>query len=481
MDNQSGNSSEDYSSLHFDTSGVASIAPYTYSADGSASRAVVDEASSYLSYAEPGSVVFEPLVFRTDNGRMFIFKGAEVRSLCDGILFSAIDAVEEISKEPVVQYQPTGEYDENGQKIVEAVSVTVQLRRRYDSNNALIDTNSGTVYLFSVPGTNEGIWIPNEDYRNKYVFAGDSKIYVMGYGRNGNSDSWTLYSIDKNELGHGSVDLVPLTNSAVFSISWVDSITDDFAIIKEWDDWSTYYLLDLRNGLSPSYINSESYAEEAEQLLGGYMHYYRLPFAESWDYPQTLSYGDYVYYFNSYCVGYSMKVNNGRLELVNAYDMGNNQINGNIKIASQRERDGGIEAVIVLVNSLNDAFIRVFCKDGTIEYELVTVPSEYGPLSDAEIIDGAVWWIGGVNNQNGSMFCCIEPGSTSIKTYPIQGKPIADGDFSVMEDGSFVFWQYLGTVEVGTFSWNPDTPEVQPEMLMMQKAETESIISLDRI
>ncbi len=134
-----------------------------------------------------------------------------------------------------------------------------------------------------------------------------------------------------------------------------------------------------------------------------------------------------------------------------------------------------------MVNSLNDAFIRVFCKDGTIEYELVTVPSEYGPLSDAEIIDGAVWWIGGVNNQNGSMFCCIEPGSTSIKTYPIQGKPIADGDFSVMEDGSFVFWQYLGTVEVGTFSWNPDTPEVQPEMLMMQKAETESIISLDRI
>ncbi len=453
----------------------------TASASSSLSRAIVDS-SSYLSYTKPGSVVFEPLVFETDNGRKFVFENTEARDLGDGILFCTIDSLKEIRREPVVQFHETGDVDEFGNPILEAVSVEIHLRRSYGSNNALIDTKSGKVYLFSQPGTNDGFLIYEENDRNKYVFSTDSYIFLLARERSDGVNELTLYSIDKSELGSGSLNLEPRTVSSVFSVSWIDDISDDYAIVREDSDWFTYYLLDFRNGLSPSHINSNNFAADVEAILG--FEPYWLPFSYSWDYSNTIVHDDYIYNFTgSSFYGYSMVVDNGQLKLVNAYDLtdGDMTISGDIKMVSRREHDGGVEAIILLLNSRADNLFRVFCKDGKIDYELINIPDEYGPVTDCEIIDGTIWWIGNVNNQNGSSFCSIDMGSNVINSTKIQGKPIASGEFTVREDGTFVFWQYLGSTEVGTFCWNPAEPDKEPVMLMRQQAETASVISLDRI
>lgn len=175
--------------------------------------------------------MFEPLVFETDNGRKFVFENTEARDLGDGILFCTIDSLKEIRREPVVQFHETGDVDEFGNPILEAVSVEIHLRRSYGSNNALIDTKSGKVYLFSQPGTNDGFLIYEENDRNKYVFSTDSYIFLLARERSDGVNELTLYSIDKSELGSGSLNLEPRTVSSVFSVSWIDDISDDYAIV----------------------------------------------------------------------------------------------------------------------------------------------------------------------------------------------------------------------------------------------------------
>ena len=480
--NDGNDDSAESSTMKIMAEDISSIAPYAYENEEASSVSSLSRVSvsyeSYLSYTKPGSVVFEPLVFESDNGKRFVFKGAELRNLGDGILFCDINSLQEISREPVVHFEETGELDDNGNPILQSSSVVVTVHRDYGNNSALIDTKSDMVYLFS----NSGLWVPTEDERYKCVFSSDSYIFVIARERFSNGNELTLYQIDKREMGNSSLNLVPKTVSSVFSISWIDDISDDYAIVRENSDWFTYYLLDFKNNLSPSIIKPDDFASAASAIMG--FDPYWLPFSYSWDYSNTIVEGDYVYNFTGGSFyGYALKVDNGRLSLVNAYDLtaGDRTISGDIKMVSRKERDGGIEAVILLLNSRNDYLFRVFCKDGNIDYELINVPNEYGPVTDCEIVDGTLWWIGNANNQDGSSFCYIEPGSSTIKSIPVPGKPIANGDFTVRDDGSFVFWQYLGSTEIGTFTWNPKEPETEPKMLMMQQAETASVISLDSI
>ena len=96
-------------------------------------------------------------------------------------------------------------------------------------------------------------------------------------------------------------------------------------------------------------------------------------------------------------------------------------------------------------------------------------------------IGSRVYWISGVNNnRDGSEICYHDFDTGETRRFHIAGKPVASEDFSLSSNGTVVFWQYLGSTEVATFSWNPEVDD-NPTLLMITDEDVHSIINIDTL
>ena len=454
-------------SMTIKSANVSTIAPYSYTgairAGSSINKAQIN--SEYLSYAENGSSVFKPLVFETSTGSLVVFKDAKLQDAGDGFYLVSIGEVQIIKEEPVIIEEETDQIDEEtGKPIVISSTVIMDVTRSYGSNNAIFDTNSGNVYLLSSPG----------DYLNINGFWSTDSFFYFLLFNNDNGKS-TLYRINKTKLESGT--LQPVTNSAVFEVTNVYAISDKYAVLG--GNTGGMYLLDIDGNYSPSIIVKDEFKYSDSSNRHAF-----------WDGENNALVSDgYLYDFtaaldgNPRIIGMVLGIQNGYVTKTGEVSapIGYNGVLYSSKISGVFT---GKNLPAFYYTYYGDSKYTLFCviADG-MDTKIKTFDLEGNDraVKIFKSINNRVYWISGVNNnRDGSEICYHDFSTGETKRFHILGKPVANDDFGLSDNGTVVFWQYLSSTEAGTFSWNPEREE-NPTLLMITDEDVHSIVNIDKI
>ena len=465
------------SNLRITAENIGTIGSYEYGSSTAARNTQISGAE-ILSYAEPGSIEFRPLVFETDNGTKVIFQYPFIRDIGKGYYLCQIGNVSIIRKEPTIIYEPTGEKDELGNDIMEQKTVTIDVERSYGSNYAIIDINRQTAFLFgSVDGSGSGVDIHLDDF-----YQTDNAFYFIGNIFNGNA----VFQLEKKNLSVASPVIREMTNPAVFSPIYLEGASDNAMLVLA--DYSVPYVIDIEAHLSPSRILPDDYVYVVHH--DGYNDEIR-PFKRYVDRTISTVCDDYVYSFSisassELIGGVSMKVNNGELKVFDcSYVSVENNYGYYLELLSSANKNDGVEMIIRhyaydsgYYHTLG--FVRAFCHNGKIDMKYLPMPKEYRAADKFDVLDGKIYWIGNVDVQSGSSICYGDFDTKGVSSKIIPGKPVASSDFSISPDGSIVYWQYLSDVDVGTYSWNPEKESV-PRLLMTTLGDVHSIVNISTL
>ena len=482
-DDQPTNPAEpDFSTLALPEIDITSIAPYAYGSGesvGSAKVIVSDE--TYLSYIGPDSVGYSPIVFENSNGTKVVFKNAEIKDVGDGLIFCVMQALETIKKEPQVVYEETGEFDEEGNPIMEPVTIHMDVQRSYGNNEAVIDTNTGEVYLLIDPEKSEGIYInPYDDGWIEQVVSSPSYIYLQGdeYDPSGTKGT-ALYRINKDTM-----DIETLTNYRFIEYPSLIAISDNAIIFNS----SSCYTLDITNHESPMVFNRNSFAIEVK-----YDEYNTLRFVPD---PGTAFFTGEKLHMLSDSVHQDMFIDfTFRLENGEAVLDGYQAIKLPVKpetffamspIVSKDNGGGDVETVLYFwsMDGATDAACLMklqYSGDDNLAIESVEIKPEGNGENKRvfEYQNNRVYWIDGANTS-ASKICYVEFGTKYYHERTVMGKTIASPELNVDKNGNVTFWQYMGPTEVATFRVNPDTNN-EPVLLSLSETDVHQIINIDTL
>lgn len=433
-----------------------------------------------LSYAERGSNEFKPIVFETDNGTKVIFQNPRIYDSGNGYYFCQIGNLSTIRKEPTIVYEPTGLKDELGNDILEQKTVVIDVEHNYGSNYSFIDMNNSSAFLFS--SLDGASWV--DIYFDYGLFQTDDAFYFMGHSGIGRH---VIFQLKKSELSSAHPTIREMTNPNVFFPYTIEGASD--RVILTTSERMEPYVIDIEAHLSPSRILADDYIYTFESP-DGYIDEIR-PFTAYIGETCSTVCDDYVYSFSTsascnFVGGVSMKVNDGNLETVGgSYISAGDNYGYYLAVLSRESKNNGIELIIRHFDKSSNydstvGFVRAFCHDGEIELSYLPMPREYRASDKFAVLDGKVYWIGNVNVQSGSSICVGDFDNGTVSSTIIPGKPVASSEFSLSPDGSFVYWQYLSDVDVGTYSWNPETEEY-PRLLMTTQGDVHSIINIDTL
>ena len=473
-----GGSEIDSSGLIITNDNIGTISSYGYGTSGSV--AGLNSRSSgmeILSYAEPGSNEFKPIVFETSKGTKVIFQNPAIHDVGNGYYFCQIGNLSTIRKEPTVIYEPTGQKDELGNDILAQKTVMIDVERNYWNNLAIIDMNNSTACLFRSLDSSNNFNI----YFDYGIFQTDDAFYFVG---DGGSSGAAILRLLKSELSSSYPKVREMTNPNVFSPYSIEGASDKAILVI--DSNLDLYLIDTEAHLSPSRILPDDYVIEFD--VDG-RNQDISPFKRYGNWTVSSVSDDYVYSFsvNGEIVGgAAMKVDDGELKTENiSYVSTKDGYGYYLELLSAENKDNGVE-MIIRHSDYNSGyyttlgFARSFCHDGEIELSYLPMPREYRASDKFAVLDGKVYWIGNVNVQSGSSICVGDFDTGTVSSTIIPGKPVASSEFSLSPDGSFVYWQYLSDVDVGTYSWNPEKDEY-PRLLMTTQGDVHSIINIDTL
>ena len=475
--------------LTFPSDEINTIAPYSYSTTKTTGYADVrySVGPNYLSCNSYESSNFEPMVFLSDDGTKILFENASISELDNEYYFIYIGNLLTVDRKPTVVYKEIGK-DEFGNTLYEPQTVEIDVRSRYGENYAIIDMNNGEVYLINEPG-NYGDYLQLRD-RTSGVFATDKYLYFFGYNGSGRNN---LYRIAKSSLG--KEPLKALFSSDVLDIASVRGVSDDLALIngRNWE----LYLLDITGGYSPTRIIKEDYSEP--EVVGVHGRTYPFEFEDN-----ELILGNRIFAFSiadyyadpvkGHCYAATCSIMNmqeGILTLENTeYEV------IDFEIGSY----GGMTPTPVLVysetsNGTGRGLFR-FVEDGTLTVGLLyaevtengSVSMDYIALNGNDrtavqfaVYGTRVYWIGGANdNANGSYIRYYDFSTESDGRFKLPGKPAASSDFSLSQNGTIIYLQYLSDVQIGTYSWNPERDDY-PTLIMMKDGDVHSIVNISTL
>ena len=432
-----------------------------------------------LSYSEPGSNEFKPIIFQTVKGTKVIFQNPEIKSLGNGYYFCEIGNLATIRREPNIVYEPTGKKDELGNDILKQKTVIIDVEHSYGHNYSIIDIDASTACLFSSLDGDDSIRV---DYDRGFYQTGEA-FYFEGSGSNGD----VVFQLMKNELNSPHPTVREMTNPNVFSIFDIEGASDKVLLVKDMN--YIPYVIDIEAHLSPTRILPDDYAYFLK-TEDGIQDEIR-PFTVSGTSTCSAVYDDYIYSFaagsfRKFIGGVSIKVNEGVLEKIGQPHIAVDEDQGlELEKISETEKNGGIELITHQFCYDNGYYItvgfaRAFCKDGNVDFSYISMPHEYRASDRFAVLNGKVYWIGNVNVQSGSSICCGDFDAGIVSSTIIPGKPVASSEISISPDGSIVYLQYLSDVDVGTYSWNPDKEKI-PRLLMTRKGDVHSIINIDSL
>ena len=419
----------------------------------------------------PGETYFKPLVFETDNGTKVVFNNAVVYSIGDGYALVNIRDLETIKEEPQVILEESGEYDEYGNPIMIAKTVIVDVVRNYGYNSAIMDFNLGEVYLLNDTEEEDRIMI----FKQAGFAVTDNYIYFATYSTNGfDNNGIVLHRIGKNNLENGKLE--NLTNQTIFEPSKILNVSDNYLLLN--GNGEKKYIINMINKIPPTSIPTIRF----DTGNGTYLELFGNTNQETF-----MLYKDNVYVIDTngntlYLIRYG--INNGTLKYKDhtTYKMetwGGPSLNRLDKI-DEFEGNGasmvlgstnvsGVNIVIYIHIDNNGPNVKFYYPDD--------IEDTYRCF---QIDDEKLYWIDGIGGQ--TPYIHSYDFAMGAKTsYKVPGNyGFASDEFSISDDGSFIFWQYLNSTDVGTFSWNPEK-ESNTSLLSTSKTDIHSIVNIKEI
>lgn len=475
------------STLSFDVDSITTIAPYSYSSGASTGsvKAYEMDGDSYLSYIGPDTIGFEPLVFQTDNGTKVVFYRTQIADAGDGYYIANIDNLQTIKKEPEVRYRETGELDEEGNPIMEAYTVIVDVSRYYGFNLAVMDANTGNVYLLMEPESYNGPYINpyNEDWADNIYSSEDAIFLLAERMSDGNTyGAYTIYRIEKDKLDGGVVKAV--TNDSYIKYPQNLIVADNAVLFQDWQTSDDPLVVDLENDMPPMAVDFSKFSQQIDFRGDGYPE----PVSPSYD--NLYFVGDTLHSIEvryGRAFDFSMSIDQGEVILDSFNEIEtpikNNEFSG--RLLYSRSTSEEAEAVFLLQRKYNEfAFLRVRYNGKGEIASMSAVEVSNGRLDEESVpylqYNGSrIYWISGANKISSSI-CYADLNSGIVNSFPVQGKTIASRELAVDESGTVTYWQYLSGTDVGTFQWNPDRGG-EPELLLLQKGDLHQIINLDTL
>lgn len=478
--NQGGDSGTlESTTLSMASKDIGTIAPYTYSgAKSTASSRAAVSGESILSYVAPGSTVFQPLVFENSSGTKVIFAETTLTDIGDGYSIAEIRSLETIKSEPRVEYVDSGEKDKDGNPIMEATTVYVDVERYYGYNTGIIDSNTGNVYLTMTPEKKDGVQI--DTWRGGMTTS--EYIYFAGADMNSTSGNYesALYRVKKSSMENGKMEA--LTVPSVFWLNNFCNASDNFVIVEEaLDSGTKLHLIDLRSNTPPTPIEFGAY--ETDQ------HY--IP-------TFNFNHSFMLHGYNVYTIGADQR-DWGKLAVIR-YDVSEGKLTmGDIQYYNLPTSDGGYVTRLGVDDNggsvssglfalrggdganmdKTDCIIYVEIDGSGVHVNTMAVAYEDRYIDYYEFHDGKLYWISGLGGAQ-SYINTYDFSTGAKNRYQIPGKGAADYEFSIDDNGSIVYLQYMGLTEIGTYSWNPET-EDYPTLLSTLKTNVHSVINIDSL
>ena len=475
------------STLSFDVDSITTIAPYSYSSGAStgSAKAYEMDGDSYLSYIGPDTVGFEPLVFQTDNGTKVVFYRTQIADAGDGYYIANIDSLVTIKKEPEVRYRETGETDEEGNPIMEAYTVIVDVSRWYGQNLAVMDANTGNVYLLMEPNVLNGPYLnPYDENWADYIYSSEDAIYLRAermiegstYG------GYTIYRIEKDKLDGGVVKAI--TNDSYIKYPENLIVSDNAVLFQDWQTSDDLLVVDIKNDMPPMAVDFSKFSQQVDFKGEGYTEYIGISYDNLYFVGDTLHAIEFRY---GRAFDFSMSIDQGEVTLDSFSELempiNNAVLSG--RLLYSRSISGEAESVFLLEGRYGEyGFLRVRY-NGKGEIASMSASEVDNNLLESESIQylqyngSRIYWISGANKVSSSI-CYADLDSGIVNSFPVQGKTIASRELAVDESGTVTYWQYLSGTDVGTFQWNPDRGG-EPELLLLQKGDLHQIINLDTL
>ncbi len=448
---------------------IGTVSPYTY---GVVEAKAID-GPSYLSFNTPDSTVFQPLVFESGSGTKVVFENATINQIDEDFYY--IDGtLQTIRKEPVVQYKESGEDDAEGNPIMVAATVEIDVIRSYGDNEAILDMRDGSAYLLQNPETFEGIRTLYNGTDHPSIWVTDNYLYMIG----NDSDSTALYRIGKDELSKGT--LKQLTSDEQGWPERVLAVSDDYVLLKITDDKGYFspYLLDINSENPASVIIPANYKDDQDNEIG--------LFEDAGDTYNAFIKGDLLYDFHKKgtdIICNILRIVDGSLLFEDQIVIQSEDSEG-WELEKLSSADFSIGLILASHYSsttmLSDSLIRVNLNGTDVTVDEVVLDANAKTAAHFETVGDRVYWIAGANDNNGSFICYHDFGTDSTVRKPIPGKAAASSELSVSEDGTVVYTQFMDVVDTGTFSWNPDKEE-EPTLLMLEEADVHSIVSINKL
>ena len=448
---------------------IGTVSPYTY---GVVEAKAID-GPSYLSFNTPDSTVFQPLVFESDNGTKVVFEDAAIFQIDEDFYFIN-GSLQTIRKEPVVQYKESGEDDAEGNPIMVAATVEIDVIRSYGDCEAILDMRDGSVYLLTPSGM-----IVLDTVLGPGIWATDGYLYFKGYPDT-DPNAYALYRISKDGLSQGTIE--QLTNAKQGYLADVAIVTDDYALLGIMPDGSrdiSPYLLDINSNNPASEIVPSEY-KDALGLFADRGNYY---YIEGFN---TFINGDLLYDFHKNgtdIVCNILRIVNGSLSFERQVTITGKDSDGlELEKLSSADAETGLLLATHYDTTrwLSDSLIRVNLNGTDVTVDEVILDGNDKTAAYFETVGDRVYWIAGANDNDGSFICYHDFGTDSTVRKPIPGKAAASSELSVSEDGTVVYTQFMDIVDTGTFSWNPDKEDT-PTLLMLEEADVHNIVSINKL
>ena len=142
----------------------------------------------------------------------------------------------------------------------------------------------------------------------------------------------------------------------------------------------------------------------------------------------------------------------------------------------------GKNAGIFVVNTAYVSGLFYYALDnGTPEVKFIPFEGTDRTAAYFRVNGSRVYWIGGENdNANGSYIRYYDFSTMNEGSFKIPGKPAASSDFSISDNGTVIYWQYLDDIQVGTYSWNPDK-ESYPTLIMTTDGDVHSMVNVSTL
>ena len=476
------------SSLTILSKNISTIAPSSYAgasivseaSRGSgiyASRATLSKDETYLSFIGPDGVTFQPLVFESSTGTKVIFRNVTVHDIGDGYSICFMRNLETVKKEPQVIYKEAGIDEETQEIIYEPVEIIIDVTRDYGENTALMDFNTGEVYLLVNPEDYTGLFVDYGDY-SRNVFGTGNAIYMIaqdiGYG-----DGASIYRVAKSELSSGR--LVPMSNPLTIQWPNLDMVSDSTIVFSGSEKNGRGYLTLIKDtGKDSAPIAFDMDEKRFDFTLGGN--------------EATLHISEFEMVLDDNVI-HCMQVRDGYL-IVMDITFENDQISyGDIRmyktstcspsiwydfqIMDQEITSTGINVIAKAVSETQTCLLQIRFSNGNVSFDEILIPESYSDTDEFILANGRIYWLCNAFSGNESI-CYTDFSSKHISTFTFGGKTVASSKINVLDDGSVLFWQYMSGTEIATFSWNLDK-EPYPTLLMTDDMDVKQIINIDTL